>query len=170
MAELERGCGYRKVGALYLCGEYIAVDCDRLPLKVGHCPVCGEGIHFTRGFREINPLQLFGLHQPCHDRIRPCFVCDPTDSIAYIMMVGSKFYTPQTFLEEARTMGISKKIPAIPKNMELGVTVVYLAHPKAIEVQDSLAVQAALAVVEGVDDPQMRLLEAERAGAKPAGT
>lgn len=162
MSESIRGCGYRKVGSLYLCGEYITVACDRLPLRIGHCPVCGEGIHFSRGFREISPLKLFGQHQPCYDQFRPCFVCDPADNLAYVMMVGSKFYTPESFLEEASTMGISKKIPFIPKNMILGETVVYLAHPKAVEVKEPLAVQAAMTVVNETDSPQMRLLDSEQ--------
>lgn len=161
MIEKRRGCGYRKVGACYLCSDGIWVSCDRLPLKVGHCPVCGAGIHFTRSFTEINPLRLFGIHQPCSDRLRPCHICDPKDAPAFIMTVGAKYYTPMSFLEEAAEMGVSKKIPFIPKKLELGRTVVYLAHPKAVEVRGPLAVQQAMSVVENIDNPQLRLLEAE---------
>jgi hypothetical protein len=160
--EGKRGCGYRKIGGLYLCGDYIPVECDRLPLELTTCPVCGAGIHFTRSFTEINPLKLFGYHQPCHDAFRPCIVCDPKDETAYVMVVGSKYYTPQSFVEEAAAMGISKRIPFIPKNLEPGKTVVYLAHPKAVCVQEPLAVQAAMTIVAEVDEPQMRLLDAEK--------
>lgn len=172
--EKKRGCGYRKIGGLYLCGGGIWVECDRLPLRVGHCPTCGAGIHFTRAFTEINALRLFGSHdysdrdeksgifiQRCHDKVRPCHVCDPKDEPAFIMMVGSKYYTPESFIREAREMGVSKKIPFIPKNLELGRTVVYLAHPKAVEVREALAVQQAMAIVEDKGTMQPRLLDAE---------
>lgn len=162
MIEAKRGCGCRKVGGSYLCGDYIPVECDRLPLELKTCPVCGAGIHFTRSFTEINPLKLFGYHQPCRDAFRPCHVCDPKDEGAYVMAVGSKYYTPESFLSEAATMGISKRIPFIPKNLELGKTVVYLAHPNAVCVKEPLAVQAAMTVVAEVDESQMRLLDAEK--------
>ena len=31
--EGKRGCGYRKVNALYLCGGCLDTPCDRLPLE-----------------------------------------------------------------------------------------------------------------------------------------
>jgi len=40
----KRGCGYRKIGGLYLVGNYIPVACDRLPMPIGACPVCGQGL------------------------------------------------------------------------------------------------------------------------------
>jgi len=45
---------------------------------------------------------------------------------------GEKFYTPRQFLDEAVGMGISKRIASLPKGFEIGTTVVYLAHKKAI--------------------------------------
>ncbi len=162
MIEPKRGCGYRKVNSLYLVGEYISVPCDRMPFPVGVCPTCGQGIHLTRGFTEIIPLKLFGIHQPCFDAVRPCFLCDPREEPAYIMTVGSKYYSPQSFLKEAGEMGISKKIPFIPKKLELGHTIVYLAHPKAVEVREPLAVQQAMSVVEDADKSQLRLLDSEQ--------
>jgi len=174
--EQVRGCGYRKVGGMYLCGEYISMPCDRLPLPLTTCPVCGQGIKVSRGFTEINPYRLWGPHdgslveliddQPltaiCKDRFRPCFMCDPQDQPAYIMLVGEKYYkTPEDFLDEAHGMGISKRIPFIPKNLELGKTVIYLAHPKAVEIKQPVALQQALNIVEQSETKQPRLLETE---------
>lgn len=125
-----RGCGFRKVGGMYLCGEYISSPCDRMPFP-------------------LNPCQLWGSHQGCEDNFRPCHLCDPQDEPAYIMLIGAGNYkTPQDFLEEAGRMGISKRIPFIPKDLELGKTVVYLAHPKACEVKEAAALQQAMAIVE----------------------
>ncbi len=181
-----RGCGYRRVGGMYLCGEYINSPCDRLPLPLAVCPVCGQGIKVSRGFTQISPYRLWGLHDQgvrafteepersmvgvvsltkrvCTDRFRPCHVCDPKDEPAYIMLVGAGNYkTPDEFLEEAHRMGISKRIPFIPKDLELGKTVVYLAHPKACEVREPVAMQEAMAILEHSETKQPRLLETEK--------
>lgn len=158
-----RGCGWRRVGAMYLCGEYISVACDRLPLPLTVCPVCGQGIKVSRGFTKINPFRLWGVHQDCKDLYRPCFLCDPKDEPAYIMLVGAGHYkNPEDFLDEATRMGISKRIPFIPKDLVLGETVVYLAHPKACEVKVEAALQQAMAIVEEAETKQPRLLETER--------
>lgn len=171
-----RGCGYRKVGGLYLCGEYFHAPCDRLPLPLTTCSVCGGGIKVSRGFTKINPYRLWGPHdysdrdessgifiQRCTDRIRPCHVCDPRDEIAFIMGVGQGYYkTPGDFMEEAHQLGISKRIPFIPKELKLGETVVYLAHPKACEVKVAAAMQQAMAIVEEAQTMKPRLLETEK--------
>lgn len=156
-SEAKRGCGYRKVGGLYLVGGGISVPCDRLPFRLESCPVCGAGVHFTRAMTEINPLKLFGTHDKleivtgslagedlariqrnCKDLYRPCQMCDPVEKPAYIMMVGEKFYpTPDDFRAEAGALGISKRIPFIPKNIVLGETPIYLAHNKACTVIES---------------------------------
>lgn len=189
-----RGCGFRKVGGMYLCGEYVHCPCDRLPLPLTMCPVCGQGIKASRGFTQINPYQLWGPHdacpsgwvehfeptpgvavnvglnttgRTCHDQIRPCHVCDPQDQLAYIMLVGEKYYTPESFLDEAHHMGISKRIPFIPKGLELGKTVVYLAHPKAVEITQPAVLQQAMGILEEARTKQPKLLEVEQIEKKP---
>ncbi|MBA7682144.1 hypothetical protein ES703_90490 [subsurface metagenome] len=182
--EPKRLCQYRKVGGLYLCGEYISVSCDRLPIPLTVCPVCGQGIKVSRGFTQINPYRLWGPHDKrpsnrniatiigqvvgmggeiCKDRIRPCHVCDPQDQPAYIMLVGAGSYkNTEDFLDEAARMGISKRIPFIPKGLKLGETVIYLAHPKACEVKVAPVLQQAMGIVEESETKQPRLLETER--------
>jgi len=158
--EAIRGCGYRHVGGLYLCGGYIPVPCDRLPYPLDICPTCGGGIKVSRGFTKINPLRLFGYHQPCGDKIRPCYVCDPQDEQAFIMGVGEKYYkAPGDFIEEAHRLGISKRIAFIPKELQLGKTIVYLAHPKACEVREPVVMQQAMAILEETQTQRPRLLE-----------
>ena len=182
-----RGCGYRQVGGLYLVGSGIWVECDRLPFPIGSCPVCGQGIHFARAFMEINPLKLFGLHdlcgsgwlevfeptlgesisvgldttgRSCQDPIRPCSMCDPRDEPAYVMIVGNRYYTPESFMKEAMELGVSKRIPFIPKGLKLGQTIVYLAHPKAIEIKESVPVEKPMTIIEY--DSQLELLKAQQ--------
>ncbi len=151
--EPERKCGFRHVGGLYLAGEFFFKSCDRLPLELKVCSVCGQGIKVGRGFTKINPYELWGIHaplrkklyfdketfkvtdtgSPCSD-IHPCNICDPKDQAAYIMVVGTKFYaTPEEFIEEGKLLGISKRIPFVPKDFKINSTVIYLAHHKAVK-------------------------------------
>ncbi len=162
--EAVRGCGYRKVGGLYLVGEYIVVPCDRLPYPLDCCPVCGGGVKVSRGYTKINPLQLFGFHHPCKERFANCFVCSPTSDPAFIMNVGERHYPkPEDFMEEAMSQGVSKRIPFVPKEMELGKTVVYLAHPRACRLVDSTVLQQAMALIKGGDGgDQPRLVETDK--------
>ncbi|MBA7655510.1 hypothetical protein ES703_63414 [subsurface metagenome] len=163
-----RGCGYRKVGGTYLCGEFTSSPCDRMPFPLTTCPVCGQGIKVGRAFTKINPHQLWGIHKDCKDYIRPCFLCDPQDEPAYIMLVGAGNYkTPQEFVREAIAQGISKRIPFIPKELKLGKTVVYLAHPKACEMRESAVLQQAMAIVEEAKTKRPRLLESEKVSKAP---
>lgn len=160
--EDKRGCGYRKVGGVYIEGEYTGAPCDRLPLPITSCPVCGSGVHVNRGVTRIIPVKLFGYHQPCEDKIRPCFVCDPPEDPGYIMLVGEMHYkTPADFMEEGLRMGISKRLPSehIPKDLIVGKTVVYLAHRKAVEVREAPADQKSLGLSQ--DPDQERLIDAE---------
>lgn len=149
--ESRRGCGFRKPSkdgvGIYLMGTGIFEPCERLPFPLTVCPCCGGGIKFSRGFTWIDPNQLFhedafpdctetGEH--LHDL---CPICTPSiaGNQAGLMWVGDKYYSPQSFMKEARSMGISKKIPAIPRGFEVGKHYVYLAHNKAVVEFDGVA-------------------------------
>ena len=134
--EAPRGCGYRKVGGLYMCGAGIHVHCDRLPYELVDCKTCGAGIKFSRGFQWINWNKYAGYHgigETCICSIS-CEVCNPSDKRQPIglMWVGESNYTPQEFILEANTMGVSKRISHIPKNIKLGSTLILLAHQYAM--------------------------------------
>jgi hypothetical protein len=58
-------------------------------------------------------------------------ICVPSDEPRLLMWVGKKHYTPSTFADEARRLGISKRVPVIPEGLVLGETWVVLAHPDA---------------------------------------
>lgn len=159
--EEKRGCGYRKVGGLYLEGDYVPVGCDRLPYELTTCPACGHGLRFSRTPQRINPLHLFGYHQPCNDELRGCWLCHPRDEDSFIIWIGEQHYsTPSDFLNEGVHQGFSRRIKSVPRGFEVGKTVVFLAHNKAVTVNIPVAVQQALAIIDG--DKQDRLLEAEQ--------
>ncbi len=130
--EQMRGCGYRKVGGLYLCGGGTSMDCDRFPYELKICPTCGGGIKFTRGFTWLDWLKYAQAHNPVEKCKCPnsCPVCYPfNQGQPYgLLWVGEASYTPQTFVQEALTMGISRRIAAVPRKLKLGETWVLFAH------------------------------------------
>jgi len=150
--ENARGCGYRHSGkdgyGLYLIGDGILLPCERLPFPLGHCPTCGEGIKFSRGFtwilpskllaEDISPICFFsdsiGAVYP-HDH-KTCLMCHPSEEKQGLMFVGDRHYSPDSFMRESKHMGVSKRISCIPRGFEVGTHVVYLAHNKAVTHED----------------------------------
>jgi hypothetical protein len=134
--EARRGCGYRKVGGLYLVSEPGGVPCDRLPFALTVCPVCSCGIKQTRGFTWVNPAALFGgSHKDCADDIRHrCPVCSGSVERGGLIWIGEKFYkTPAEFERESTALGVSRRISTLPRGFKIGETWVLLAHPRAIK-------------------------------------
>lgn len=132
MSEKKRGCGYRVEGALYLVGFGIPVECDRLPYELSICSVCGAGVKFSRGFTWLDWFGFAGKHEGCRDKFI-CPLCDPREGDRFgLLWVGKKFYTPESFIKEAITIGVSKRIAQIPKDLKLGKTRILIAHPEAV--------------------------------------
>ena len=139
--EQMRGCGYRKVGGLYLCGGGQGMDCDRLPYELEICPVCGAGVKFTRGWTWLDWEKYAGGHSggellaasDCKCAV-VCPVCSPRiQPQPYgLLWVGEANYTPLSFIQEALTMGVSRRIAAVPKNLKLGETWVLFAHKHVV--------------------------------------
>ncbi len=144
--EGSRGCGYRKVGGLYLMGGQGFQTCDRLKLEIPSCPCCGEHPRPNRGIQPISSYELFDKHPSrirdgeekgkapredlCVDDLN-CRVCYPNqrDDVFkdYLIWVGREYYTDESFNHEARTQGISRRIPYIPQELVMGHSVIYLA-------------------------------------------
>lgn len=131
--EARRGCGYRKIGGLYLVGSGAGQACDRLPIALTICPTCKAGIHQSRGWTWINIHGLVGgPHKDCKDKF-PCPLCTETEQMGEVglLWIGERFYrTPGEFMAEGAGMGISRRIAAIPRGFKVGQTWVLLAHRK----------------------------------------
>lgn len=132
-----RGCGFRTVGSVYLCGKGMALPCDWLPKEFEECVVCGNIPHFIRSIQKIDPLAMFGPHAKDICKCKPfCPLCNPEtkprDIPNYLMWVG-KDYSPESFIKEANKMGVSKKINSLPKDLIVGKSWIYLAKQDLIE-------------------------------------
>lgn len=135
--EARRGCGFRKVGGLYLVSDGRGVVCDRLPISLEVCPTCGHGIKQARGWTWVDPAALVGgVHPNCTDEF-PCPLCMAPHTLgprAGLLWIGERFYrTVREFDREAAELGISRRIGAVPRGFKCGETWVLFAHPKAIE-------------------------------------
>jgi hypothetical protein len=133
--EGKRGCGYRKEGGLYLVSEGLGRYCGALPIELEVCPTCHHGIKPSRGWTWID-LSALAAVRGC-SREGGCGNCPIADAKIQqcgLLWVGEQFYkTPAAFAKEAGSMGISRRIQAVPRGFVVGETWVALAHRKAIE-------------------------------------
>jgi len=146
----KRGCGWRKPGGLYLVAEGTGRPCGALPIPLTRCPTCDCGIKPSRGWAWLTVDPLLGpavalcKGAPVMDGIersvpdasrRSCSRC-PANNITGrhgLLWIGEQFYkTPQDWLEEATTQGISRRISTLPKGFKLGEHWVLVAHRKVI--------------------------------------
>lgn len=141
--EPERGCGHRKAGGIYLVTDGLGEPCERLPMEIPPCPLSGHKcLKQSRGFEWIKPKFIFDHAQACAfnpEHCPNCVVCqpvllerhaEPKDEVG-LMWVGEKYYAkPEDWSREATKMGVSKRIPAVPKNFVVGKSFVFVAHPK----------------------------------------
>lgn len=137
--ESARGCGFRKPGVdgvgIYLMGGHGWHACGRLPIPLHSCRACGRGIKPARGWTWVYPHEAFELEYCAADE-RLCLAClfgEQMPERAGLIWVGEKYYpSPDAFMRESMSLGISRKIAAIPRDFVLGETVIYLAHRSAI--------------------------------------
>ena len=144
---------------IYLMGNPVGQACERLPFPVETCPCCGGGSKVARSWRTITPSSIFlpEIEPECddgphvihridgrvfskswpslitsgHDHAN-CPMCNPPDTKHGLVWIGHQHYTVASFLAEADERGVSKRLSAIPRNLEIGETFVYLAHIKAV--------------------------------------
>lgn len=147
MGEQKRGCGWRKIGGLYLVADGFSRPCDFLPYELTVCRHCGAGVKQGRGFQWLarsffgrmgcketcRPTGAFALSRTAARLEFPCPMDEPPDTRFGLLWVGARFYpTPADFAAEAAAMGISKRIAQVPKDLILGETWVFLAHPRCL--------------------------------------
>lgn len=160
MGEFSRGCGWRQAGGVYLVCDGVSYACDGLPVEMVPCHCCEYEVQQARSMQPIPSGYMAYLmrgHKCDEEKDFHCPVCFyaetylkmkeiaaalPLDSedrkkyeagipkVFYLMFVSKEFYTVESFLEEARLLGVSKRVApnSLPKGFKVGVDWVLLAH------------------------------------------
>ncbi len=134
----KRKCGFKKIGGTYIVNDAIDYfSCIALPYNVGICPCCFEGFKFSRSFKWFIPNKLFtDINETCSGFIENACPIKNNCPLKLkeksgILWVGKQFYSPEEFIKEAKELGVSKRIAAVPNGFEIGKTWVFLAHQNA---------------------------------------
>lgn len=130
----KRGCGFRKPGGLYLVSTSPGIPCGRLPVALERCPTCDQGIKPSRGWTWVDAGEIM-TKRNCTAKAAQCAKCPTIVGRQGLIWIGTEYYpTPEAWMREASTQGVSRRIAALPKDFKLGETWVLVAHRKAIPV------------------------------------
>jgi hypothetical protein len=136
-----RICGYRKIGGIYLEGAPgPGYECGALPFQIKPCPHCLQYPKWTRGTQKIRPLALRHSMEDCKFKVPapgnvpPCEITCPlreatAGQVGCLIWIGKSLYPVRAFLREARTLGVSRRLPSRQKFLRPGKTWVFVAHP-----------------------------------------
>jgi hypothetical protein len=133
--EAKRGCGYRKAGGLYIVSGRLSAACCKFPIVCHVCPTCHAGIKPARGWTWIDPRPFLAGECTLPGSGCPAAPMDGSGigDKAGLLWIGTQHYaTPDEFLAEARIMGASRRIPAVPRNFEVGKHWVLMAHQRGV--------------------------------------
>lgn len=130
--EPKRGCGFRKPGGLYLVCDGLSTPCGKLPIPLTVCPCCGAGIKHSLGWTWVNARRLAeGVECTNEDCSGACPLHTPPEK-AGLLWIGESFYkSPLDWMNEARLLGVSRKIASVPRGFKVGEDWVLVAHRKA---------------------------------------
>ena len=135
----KRGCGWRSAGGLYLMSGRAVAHCERMPQPLTVCNVCGSGAKPARGCTWVKLPYLIEHEHKTLCWQRHCGVC-PLNTQSHepekmgLLWCGEQFYpTSEDYLREVAAQGVSRRIPAVPRELIIGKTWVLMAHRKAIE-------------------------------------
>lgn len=73
--DIERGCGWRKEGGMYLISGQMKKECGRFPMEMTVCPTCSQGVKPSRGFSWIQPIDLVEHNYPGDVLRQSCDYC-----------------------------------------------------------------------------------------------
>lgn len=123
-----RKCGKRKPGGLYLRAEKVVFRaCGRLPTDLDVCPTCGEGFPYSRRPRWIEPTKILPECERPDCAISCSLAALPEKGL--LLWIGASHYpTPESWVEEARSQGVSRRIQSVPRGFSIGETWVFAAH------------------------------------------
>lgn len=135
--EERRGCGFRKPGGVYLVSDGPSAPCGKLPIPLEICPTCGQGIKPARGWTWIHATALLASRECQSPDCSPRCPLAGSLGRAGLLWIGEAFYgRPEDWTAEARRLGVSRRISAVPRGFVVGQTWVLVAHRKAIRNPD----------------------------------
>ena len=141
--------------------------CTLLPIPLIKCTCCGGGIRQSRGFTWWNPKAIINSIPALDDRCSvttecALVMCPKEIERAGLLWIGKRYYPSQKgFLREAKEMGLSRRIPALPRDFKIGNDVVFLAHPEAVYVS-SVADESDDAIISHYKQVAPELFEGKR--------
>lgn len=146
---VKRGCGVRKEGGIYLVTtaeieeliDYIDLTEDagisgKLVLFPKPYPTLTTLKPF-RGYRGFDKNRFFKdiefaktSNHKRRIRLKNCYYAKPEESKAWLHWIGNQYYTIKSFIEEAKLIGVSRRVPrAVLKKMRWG-DIIFLASKK----------------------------------------
>lgn len=130
----KRGCGYRKPGGLYFVSNSPGIPCGRLPVALDRCPTCDAGIKPSRSATWVDAGELL-TKRGCKAPATQCAGCPTITGRHLLIWIGEQFYpTPDAWMKESSSQGVSRRIGAVPRDFVLGETWVLVAHRRAMPV------------------------------------
>jgi len=150
---VQRGCGVRIEGGIYLVTtaeieelvDYIDVTEDtgiggKLVLFPKPYPTLATLKPFRgyRGFDKHGFFRDIEIHKRSNGkgriRLRNCYYAKPEEQKAWLHWIGNKYYSIKSFIEEAKLIGVSRRVPKnILKKMRWGDTIFLASKQKGLK-------------------------------------
>lgn len=95
--------------------------CGLLPIPLLRCPCCGEGVKPSRSWTWVDGDRLVGtpVDHGSESHTRRCPFGRGIGDRVGLLWIGGAFYDrPETFMAEARRMGISRRVSALPRDYD----------------------------------------------------
>lgn len=93
---------------------------------------------------------MFLANQPCTHENCGCVLREPPEKCG-LLWIGQVYYkNPSDWTNEARLLGVSRRISTVPKGFEVGKTLVLVAHQNFSE----KACECTVGVVDATPDPK----------------
>ena len=155
---VRRGCGIRVEGGIYIVTtaeieeltDYMDVSNANIEGKLIILPrpwptlVYLKPFRGYRGFDEHRfwyDIQLENFRYSTQEgiilkrfRLKNCYYAHPEDSRTWLHWIGNQYYSIESFIEEARLIGVSRRVPAKAlKKMKWGDTIFLTSKEKGIK-------------------------------------
>lgn len=155
---VRRGCGIRVEGGIYIVTtaeieeltDYMDVSNANIEGKLIILPkpwptlVHLKPFRGYRGFDEHRfwyDIQLENFRYSTPEgiilkrfRLKNCYYAHPEDSRTWLHWIGNQYYSIESFIEEARLIGVSRRVPAKAlKKMKWGDTIFLASKEKGIK-------------------------------------